>query len=85
MQKIIYENADGTIGVITPVVLDYGIDALAKKDVPAGLPYWIVDESALPASREYRDAWRFDHDTMGDPHGYGHAASSFEGVLNAED
>ena len=85
MQKIIFENNDGTIGVITPIALEYGIDALAKKDVPSGFPYWIVDDSSLPQTREYRNAWRIDHETMGAPHGYGHAASTFEGVLNAED
>ena len=82
---IIFENTDCTIGVITPIVLDHGIDALAKKDVPSGLPYWIVDGSALPQTREYRDAWRIDHDAMGAPHGYGHESSTFEEVLNAED
>ena len=82
---IIFETGAGTIGIIHPVVLNHGIDALAKKDVPSGLPYWIVDESALPQTREYRDAWRIDHDAMGAPHGYGHKASTFEEVLNAED
>lgn len=82
MQLIIFENADKTVGVIHPIIFDCGIDALAKKDVPSGLPYWVVDESVLPQTREYRDAWRIDHDAMGAPHGYGHEASTFEGVLD---
>lgn len=85
MQKIIFENTDGTVGVVHPIVVEHGLDALAKKDVPSGLPYWIVDESILPLTREHRDAWRIDHEAMGEPHGYGHESSTFEGVLNAED
>ena len=85
MQKIIFENNDGSIGVIHPIVIEHGLLALAKKDVPSGLPYWVVDADVLPADRTYRDAWRIDHDALGEPHGYGHEASTFKGVLNAED
>ena len=84
MEKIIFENNDGSVGIIHPIVLEHGIDALAKKDVPSGLPYWIVDESSLPQTKEYRDAWCIDHDAMGEPHGHGHEANTFEEVLNAE-
>lgn len=83
--KILYENQDGTVCVISPIITEHGLDALAKKDVPFGFPYWIVDDSALPESREYRAAWRIDHEQMGDPHGHGHEASTFEEVVNAED
>lgn len=45
MQKIIYKNKDNSISIITPTqeALDlYGIEAIAKKDVPA--PYEYVSE-----------------------------------------
>jgi len=82
MQVIVFENIDGTVEILSPMDTRHGIDALAKKDVPSGLPYWIVEDSALPQSREYRDAWRIDHDVMGSPHGYGHETDTYEGVLN---
>ena len=45
MQKIVFKNKDGSIGVIHPVdtaINFFGIEAIAKKDVPA--PYEYVSE-----------------------------------------
>ena len=45
MQKIVFRNKDGSVGVIHPTqeALDtFGIEAIAKKDVPA--PYEYVSE-----------------------------------------
>jgi len=71
--KIVYENEDKSIGIITPensCLKKYGIKAIAKKDVPAGLSYWIVDDSEIPTDMTYRDAWEIDSE-WGEPHGYG--------------
>ncbi len=36
------------------------VTRIANKDVPAGITYRIVDDSILPASRRWRNAWRHD-------------------------
>lgn len=38
----------------------YGIEAIAAKDVPAGLPYKIIDNAIIPDDRSQRNAWTID-------------------------
>ena len=59
MQVIIFPNDNGGVSVIfvTPEYADQ-IEAVARKDVPAGQPWRIIDASELPA-RELRDRWRW--------------------------
>lgn len=57
--KIIYINDEGGVSVIHPTkeAIDlYGIEAIAVKDVPAGKPYKIIQESDIP-DRTQRNAW----------------------------
>jgi ribosomal protein S12 len=35
------------------------IEEIAVKDVPAGVPYKIVDVSDIPEDRTFRDAWEY--------------------------
>jgi hypothetical protein len=61
-QVIIYKQDNGTVAIIIPTdeaLAIYGIDAIAKKDVPTGKPYKIVDESAIPTDRTFRNAWEY--------------------------
>lgn len=56
---IVYETEDGKVSVITPnskIQEVLNIDAIAQKDVPANVRYWIIDRSELP-SYETRDRW----------------------------
>lgn len=39
------------------------IEAVAFKDVPAGVPYLFVDDGDIPSDRTYRDAWEADFST----------------------
>jgi hypothetical protein len=57
MQVIIFPNDNGGVAVIilAPEFADQ-IEAVAAKDVPAGKPWRIVDDSELP-SRDSRDRW----------------------------
>lgn len=57
-KRIIYKNTDGTIGIIIPVT-DIGltVEQIAKKDVPTGLKYKIVNESDVLSDRTFRNAW----------------------------
>ena len=69
MQKIIFKNEDGSIGIITPtaeVLGKYTMTEIARKDVPTGLPYIIVDESVIPDDRTFRSAWELPADTKFD-------------------
>lgn len=68
-QRIIYQTDDGGVAVIIPApeaVSLYGIAAIAKKDVPTGKPYKIVDVSDIPAERSQREAWTVSADVLND-------------------
>lgn len=69
MKRIIYPNAEGGVAVIVPAP-DCGlsIKQIALKDVPAGVPYKIVDTEDIPTDRTFRAAWEAD---MANPHGEG--------------
>ena len=61
--KIIYTNEDGSVAIIhpTPEALElFPIDVIAKKDVPAGRPYKIVEDIDIPEDRTFRAAWEVD-------------------------
>ena len=81
--RIIFENQDKSVGILIPTqecVDLFGIEAIAKKDVPEGLPFWIVEDVHIPESRTFRGAWEID-ESMGEPHGYGHKDNTFEEIL----
>lgn len=83
MQKIIYKNKDNTIAILTPTeeVLDaVGIVAVAEKDVPHNLPYWIVPTSDIPTDRTFRGAWEID-ESFGEPDGFGGENNEFDAEL----
>lgn len=59
-QVIIYKQDNGRGAVIYPseeALAVYGIDAIAKKDVPAGKPYKIIDAALLPVDYSVPNAW----------------------------
>lgn len=61
--KIIYKNEDGGVSILHPTdeaLSLMSIDEIAKKDVPTGLPYKIVEDSEIPTDRTFRDAWTID-------------------------
>lgn len=69
MKRIIYKTTDGGVAVIVPsdeALNKYGIEAIAKKDVPAGQPYKIVDVADIPTDRTFRDAWEVDEADLTD-------------------
>lgn len=62
-QRIIYQNDEGGVAVIVPspqALEQYGIEAIALKDVPAGKPYKIVAVEDVPTDRTFRAAWEVD-------------------------
>jgi hypothetical protein len=58
-QRIIYQNNDGGISIIIPTG-ELAIEEVAKKDVPAGVAYKIVDVADIPEDRTFRGAWEAD-------------------------
>ena len=57
MKRIIYKE-DGGVCVIVPSSEWKGtMDELAKKDVPTGKKYKIVDTSSISSDRAFRNAW----------------------------
>ena len=53
-QRIIYQNDDGGVAIITPCDCGLTIEEIAAKDVPTGRPYKIVDVADIPSDREWR-------------------------------
>ena len=67
--KIIYQTDDGGVAIITPTqeaLTFMTIDEIAKKDVPTGVKYKIVEDSYLPVDRTYREAWTIDEALLTD-------------------
>ena len=60
MKKIIYKDNDNNFVIITPTLkglANMTIEDIAKKDVPTGLPYKIIEDIELPIEKEFRNAW----------------------------
>lgn len=79
-QRIIFKNADNSVGVLIPApeaLAKFGIDAIAAKDTPSGLPYWIVDVADIPSDRTLRNAWEADETILGASHGVGSIKNTF--------
>ena len=69
MKRIIYKNPDNTVSIIVPsdeALQSMTIEQIAKKDVPTGYKYKIVDVSEVPSDREFRNAWTIDEAELTD-------------------
>ena len=81
--RIIYKNLDNSVGVMIPTqeALKFAtVIQVAEKDVPAGLPYWIVEDSVIPKDRTFRSAWEID-ENFGKPDGFGGELNEFDEEL----
>lgn len=67
---IIFKNSDGVCTLTQGI--DNGLTLLetGQRDVPAGVPFWIVDPSELPMD-EPTEAWELDTDALREPDGIG--------------
>lgn len=69
MNRTIYKTNEGGVAVIIPspeALAQHGLDAIAKKDVPQGKPYKLVDAADIPSDRSQRDAWTVDEAELTD-------------------
>lgn len=59
-KRIIYPTEDGGVAVIVPAP-DCGltIEEIARKDVPLGKPFKIIDAADVPSDRTFRNAWEY--------------------------
>lgn len=74
-KRIVYPNSDGLISVIIPAPDSaLAIEQIASKDVPAGVPYLIVEDTEIPSDRTFRNAWEAD---FTNPHGFGIGAEAW--------
>ena len=72
MSKIIYTNSDGTVSIVQPILTEinpntgkpFTIEEIAEKDIEKGISYEIVDDSAIPTDRSFRDAWKQNDKTI---------------------
>ena len=64
MSKILYTNAEGTVCVVTQVNKNKTLEELAAKVVPEGISYEIIEDSAVPNDRSFRDAWKQNSKTI---------------------
>lgn len=60
-KRIVYPTPDGGVAVIVPAPnCGLTIEEIARKDVPAGVNYQIVDAADIPADRTFRNAWTME-------------------------
>jgi|TARA_R100000664_G_C2673636_1_gene84585 ribosomal protein S12 len=66
-KRIIYKASDGTVKIVVPSDnVDMTVEEIAKKDVPTGLKYKIVDKSEISSDRTFRNAWEIDESELTD-------------------
>lgn len=67
------ENNNLTIGYPAPEC-EISVEEIARKDVPAGVPYLILDETDLPSDHTFFNAWEAD---FSNPDGHGIGADAW--------
>jgi hypothetical protein len=74
-QVIIYPNNEGWLSVVTPAPeCGLSIEEIARKDVPAGKPYHIINVNQMPQDNTFFNAWEAD---FSNPDGYGIGADAW--------
>lgn len=66
-KRIIYMQSNGVLAVLCPSPNEQrSLNEIAKKDVPTGLKYKIVNVSEIPSDRTFRNAWEINEDELTD-------------------
>ncbi len=59
-QRIIFPDDDGGVSIMIPSDnCGLSVEDIARKDVPAGKAYQIVDVADVPSDRSFRNAWTY--------------------------
>ena len=75
--KIVYKHDNGMVRIVipTPQVLTeinpatgklWTVEDIAKKDIPKGYKYKIVQDSDVPTDRSFRNAWSVNDSDLTD-------------------
>lgn len=82
-KSIIYPQENGSIAVVMPAPqCELSVEEIARKDVPAGVPYLIINATDLPADHEFFNAWEAD---FSNPDGHGIGAEAWFAEQAAKD
>ena len=61
--RILYPTPEGGVAIIIPAPgCGLTIEEIAAKDVPAGVPFRIVEATDIPSDRTFRNAWEFSNE-----------------------
>lgn len=80
IQRVIFPKNDGGVAVLIchdengNLLTDRPIEETARKNVPAGVSFRIVDAAEIPSDRSQRNAWVADFSS---PDGYGIGAEAW--------
>tara|TARA_R100001509_G_scaffold100198_1_gene58583 strand:- start:45 stop:245 length:201 start_codon:yes stop_codon:yes gene_type:complete len=59
-KRIIYTQDNGIVAIVIPSDnCGLTVEEIQAKDVPAGKTSYIVDKSAIPSDRSFRNAWTY--------------------------
>lgn len=67
MHFVVLHPSEAGVTVLLPAP-GFPVEQVARKDVPAGVPFLIVPQDALPSGFDYMAAWEVDFSA---PHGFG--------------
>lgn len=73
-ERIIFPNGSGISVLIPAAECGLPITEIARKDVPAGVPYKIIQAADIPTDRSQRALWAAD---FSQPDGYGIGAEAW--------
>ena len=66
-KRIIYKKDDSVVSIIVPITESgLTVEQIAKKDVPTGKKYKIVDVAEVSSDRTFRNAWEIDEAELTD-------------------
>lgn len=73
-QAIIYPNDEGGVALVMPAPeCGLTVEEIARKDVPVGKPYHIINADQVPQDHIFFNAWEADFSAP-DGYGIGHDA-----------
>lgn len=66
---VVYQGENGSVCLVAPspeAVSKWGVEAIARKDVPAGKPFRIVNATDIPSDPTFFEAWEVDPASLTD-------------------
>ncbi|EOU9538630.1 hypothetical protein ACOJCD_002422 [Cronobacter dublinensis] len=70
VQAIVYQNENGGVSVMYPADINIPLLETGMKDVPKGIPFWIISADDLPSDAP-QEAWEIDYENLPEPDGHG--------------